>query len=35
MAVAAPAVSPDGKRIAFHRGVRESDIVLLKPRVRE
>jgi Tol biopolymer transport system component len=30
-----PAISPDGRRIAFYRGTDESDIVLLKPRATE
>ena len=30
-----PAISPDGRRIAYHRGTQESNIVLLKPRATE
>ena len=27
-----PEISPDGRRIAYHRGTAEPDLVLLKPR---
>jgi Tol biopolymer transport system component len=27
-----PAISPDGRRLAYYRGTHESDIVLLKPK---
>jgi serine/threonine protein kinase/Tol biopolymer transport system component len=33
--IGAPAISPDGRRIAYYRGTSETDIVLLKPRAKE